>query len=176
MLNTFWRLRRCFPSAPPAARTAPKACGIDVLEFAVVDGAEKTRLVEQMRRIGDESGRGFFLRDALNVENSDVVVLLGAHHETRGLNCGLCGYESCAAKISEASDTPCTFVVNDLGIAVGSAAATAADHRVDNRIMWSAGKAATELGYLSDCRLVFAIPLSASGKSIYFDRPSPSCK
>ena len=59
----------------------------------------------------------------------------------------------------------------DLGIAIGSAVSVAADGRIDNRVMFSVGKAAMSLGMLGrEMALVFGIPLSASGKSPYFDR------
>ena len=45
-----------------------------------------------------------------------------------------------------------------------------ADLRIDNRIMFTAGKAAASLGLLGDKKLIFGIPLSVSGKSPYFDR------
>lgn len=65
--------------------------------------------------------------------------------------------------------------MTDLGIAVGSAVATAADLRVDNRVLYSAGVAAREMWLLGDCAIIYAIPLSVAGKDIYFDRKSPSC-
>jgi len=58
----------------------------------------------------------------------------------------------------------------DMGIALGSACAVAADARVDNRIMFSAGKAAMEMGYADGDVLWNGIPLSVSGKSPFFDR------
>ena len=48
----------------------------------------------------------------------------------------------------------------------------AADKRVDNRVMFSAGAAALELGWLGQAGIAMGIPLSARGKSIYFDRRS----
>jgi uncharacterized ferredoxin-like protein len=39
--------------------------------------------------------------------------------------------------------------------------------------MYSGGVAARDLGLFSkDCTVVYAIPLSATGKNIFFDRPS----
>jgi uncharacterized ferredoxin-like protein len=65
----------------------------------------------------------------------------------------------------------CSFSVGDLGIAVGSAVSLTADLRVDNRIMYTAGKAAIELGILGDDILIaYAIPLYAKGKNPFFDR------
>ena len=65
----------------------------------------------------------------------------------------------------------CALKITDLGIAVGSAVSVAADHRFDNRVMFSVGKAAIALKYLpEDVRVAYGIPLSASGKSKFFDR------
>jgi uncharacterized ferredoxin-like protein len=61
--------------------------------------------------------------------------------------------------------------VTDLGIAVGSAVKTASLLNLDNRVMYTAGVAARGLGWLPDCTVGYGIPVSATGKSIYFDRP-----
>jgi hypothetical protein len=47
---------------------------------------------------------------------------------------------------------------------------TAADNRVDTRVMFSAGLAAQRLNWLEGCCQVFAIPVSASSKNPFFDR------
>jgi uncharacterized ferredoxin-like protein len=61
----------------------------------------------------------------------------------------------------------------DLGIAIGSAVKTAQVHNADNRVMYSVGVAARSLGILpEECSVAYAIPLSATGKNIFFDRPS----
>jgi uncharacterized ferredoxin-like protein len=60
-----------------------------------------------------------------------------------------------------------------LGIALGSAVKTASYLNVDNRVMYRAGTAAKRLGYLAGSSVVMGIPISASGKSIYFDRRWP---
>ena len=65
----------------------------------------------------------------------------------------------------------CAMRMTDLGIAIGSAVKTAQIHNVDNRIMYSAGTAAVELGLLGKtCTVAYAIPLSARGKNMFFDR------
>jgi len=51
------------------------------------------------------------------------VVLIGAAVKPRGLDCGLCGLENCATAAKDG--VACALSVNDLGIAVGSAAARA---------------------------------------------------
>ena len=50
------------------------------------------------------------------------------------------------------------------------AAAAAADERVDSRIMYTVGKAAEEMGYVEGPVIWHGIPLSVTGKSIFFDR------
>jgi len=69
---------------------------------------------------------------------------------------------------------PCALNTMDVGIAVGSACATAADLRVDTRVMFSAGLAAQQLGWLPECRSVLAIPVSAASKNPFFDRKPKS--
>ncbi len=153
-----------------AARTAPKACGIDNLTLKAVDGEDLQRLAEAMREVGRQTGRAFFLRDADNVAASQAVVLIGTRTVPLGLDCGFCGFPTCAAKTQDSPATPCFFNSNDLGLATGSAVSVAADRRVDNRVMFSAGVAAREAGMMQGCDTVLAVALSCSGKSIYFDR------
>jgi len=155
-----------------AVRTAPKACGIDHLETAILTGEDKEKLSAEMRRIGESYGEGgkFFIRDAGNVDASAAVVLVGAKYETRGLNarCGICGFKGCDA--CSGAGAVCVFTPLDLGIALGSAVSLVSDNRVDNRIMFTIGKAATSLGILGEYKLIMGIPLSVSGKSPFFDR------
>lgn len=153
-----------------AARTAPKACGVDHMETAILTGEDKKKVSDEMRRLGEAIPAPFFIRDAGNVDASDAVVLIGVKYETRGLNerCGLCGFADCAA--CTAAGATCVFTGVDLGIALGSAVALAADQRIDNRIMFTIGKAAAALGLLGEYKLMMGIPLSVSGKSPFFDR------
>ena len=156
-----------------AARTAPKGKGIDNLEIVtIVDRAEIQSIVDLMAEISEkEEGRKFFVRDGGNLLSSDAVVIIGTRTGVFGLNCGYCGYSTCADKL-ENDTVPCAFNMNDLGIAIGSAVSIAADNRVDSRVMWSVARAAMQLGFLGDCHAAFAIVLSCSGKSPYFDRVS----
>ena len=155
-----------------AARTAPKACGIDQLDTLVLTGEDKTRLADEMRRMGAARGGSGSAnaRDAGNVDASEAVVLVGAKYETRGLSerCKLCGFDSCAD--CKNAGATCVFTPLDLGIALGSAVALAADNRIDSRIMFTIGKAAASLGLLGEHKLIMGIPLSVSGKSPFFDR------
>lgn len=156
-----------------AARTAPKGKGVDNLEVVLVSGSDLTILADSMEAGVQRHGRMFFLRDAANIRVAQAVVILGTRLCTMGLNCGYCGYPTCDAKILAGSQFPCAFPINDLGIAIGSACATAADHRVDTRVMFSAGVAAMELGWLGpDVKAAFAIPISATSKNPFFDRVS----
>jgi uncharacterized ferredoxin-like protein len=154
-----------------AARTAPKACGIDLIETMIVDGEDKDRLSAAMRQIGEEKGRAFFIRDAGNIDACHCVVLIGAGIKPRGLDCGLCGLENCTAAAKDG--VACALSVNDLGIAVGSAAAIAMDHRIDNRVLFTAGMAALKLGLVGgNVKICFGIGLATAGKNIFFDRPA----
>ena len=113
------------------------------------------------------NGFKFFLRDADNIMEAECVLLIGTQELPHGLNCGHCGFATCADR---PAGVPCALNSVDVGIAIGSACAIAADHRVDTRVMFSAGLAAQRLGILKGCRQVFAIPVSASSKNPFFDR------
>lgn len=153
-----------------AAKTAPKGCGVDNVEVVILDGAEKDALAEYLREIGNERNIEFFVRDAGNINNSHCVVLIGVRNVPLALApCGLCGFKNCGEM--KKAGGHCAFNITDLGIAVGSAVSVAADHRIDNRVMYSAGVAAVESGCFSEkVRVAYAIPLSTSSKSIFFDR------
>lgn len=150
-----------------AARTAPKGKGIDVLEMAMITDEALEKLSKKMQAIAEERGLKFFLRDAENILQAECLIIIGTRECAQGLNCGHCGYATCYAR---AKGVPCAINSVDVGIAIGSACAMAADLRVDTRVMFSAGLAAQELGWLPDCKQVFAIPVSASSKNPFFDR------
>lgn len=154
-----------------AARTAPKGKGIDIQEIFIVYGAEIQALSKKMIEISNKTGLKFFLRDAENVLNSDVILIIGTKNQNQNLNCGYCGFATCAEK-NKHPMVPCAINVTDLGISIGSAVATAADLRVDSRVMFSVGLAAKELNLTSSCQSVFAILISASSKNPFFDRIS----
>jgi len=164
-----------------AARTAPKAVGLDSITIKTVTGKEQEKLADHMLAMGKELGMGFFLVNAGQVRESDATVLIGVEGRTTlGINCGGCGYESCAAMAKALTQSKkskslypgpnCVFKISDLGIAVGSAVKTAGIHNADNRIMYSAGVAAMQLGLIKGCSVAYGIPLKASGKNIYFDK------
>ena len=150
-----------------AARTAPKAKGVDIIEAALITDEDIQRLSEEMRAVCEENGFKFFLRDADNIMEAECVLLIGTQELPHGLNCGHCGYATCAER---PVGVPCALNSVDVGIAIGSACAIAADHRVDTRVMFSAGLGAQRLDILKGCKQVFAILVSASSKNPFFDR------
>ena len=165
-----------------AARTAPKACGLDSLAIEVLAGKEKDQISAKMIALAKENGMDFFRINGEQVKASEALVLIGVNGgKNLGLNCGGCGCASCAemtkafrAKKAAATDYPgpnCVFKVSDLGIAVGSAVKTASIHNADNRIMYTAGLAAMKLGMMKECTIIYGIPLKSSGKNIFFDVP-----
>jgi len=162
-----------------SARTAPKSGGRDDVETLLVYGEEKDKIAAEMERIGIERNSKGFTRDSKNVKDSAVVVLVGVEGtKSYGLDCGGCGLRNCAEfekaarlKGQDFAGPNCIFKSLDMGIALGSAAKTAMNHNADNRIMYRIGTAAVKLGLTKKSSVVMGIPISAKGKSIYFDRP-----
>jgi uncharacterized ferredoxin-like protein len=154
-----------------AARTAPKGKGADTFVFCIAEEADIKKLSEKMKEMGKKYDAGAFLRDSESILSSPVMVLLGTRIKPVGLRkCGMCGFKNCEEKDKE-KNIPCVFNTGDLGIALGSAVSLAADHRVDNRIIYTAGQAALEMGLLGEgVRVAYAIPLSATSKNPFFDR------
>lgn len=154
-----------------AARTAPKGKGQDTLVTLIVKGETIQHLAAEMRKIAQESGAGFFSRDAGGVEKVTIIVLFGQKIKPMGVpNCGYCGNANCAETVS--NEGLCAISIGDLGIAIGSAVSVAADCRIDNRIMFTVGRAALNLGLFDDkdIRIAYGVPLSITGKNIFWDR------
>jgi len=156
-----------------AARTAPKGKGIDIIEVMLATGETIGMLSKAMLEYAGKTGLGFIARDAANILHAEAIVLIGTKHQSQGLNCGYCGFDSCEEK-TRSPDVPCSLNSVDVGIAIGSACAVAADHRVDSRVMFSVGRVALELDMLPGCANIFAIPISCSSKNPFFDRVSPA--
>jgi uncharacterized ferredoxin-like protein len=167
-----------------SARTAPKTGGVDDVLTCLVDGDELESIAKAMDDIGDERRIDGFHRDAKNVRDSDAVVLIGVRGSKKyALDCGACGYNTCdefeRANRIEGLDfigPTCLFKALDLGIALGSAVKTAGVLNVDNRIMYRIGAAAVRLRMLPEATVIMGIPVSAKGKSIYYDRVWPRPK
>jgi uncharacterized ferredoxin-like protein len=152
-----------------AARTAPKGKGFDIIEVALLTGDTIKELSEAMLNYSKKSGLNFVMRDAVNILNAEAIVLIGTKLQIHNLNCGYCGFESCAEKL-KFPDVPCSINTVDVGIAIGSACSVASDSRVDSRVMFSVGRVAQEIGMMPGCSNMYGIPISCSSKNPFFDR------
>ncbi|OQA90147.1 MAG: hypothetical protein BWY26_01498 [Elusimicrobia bacterium ADurb.Bin231] len=153
-----------------AARTAPKAKGVDNIETLILTEKDKRNLVEKMRKIAKFGYRtNTFMRDADCISKSYAVVLIGTKTSYLGLDCGFCGFTTCQNCMN--AKAACAYNAGDLGIAVSSAASVAAAFHIDNRIMYTAGFATVKFKILgANVKIAFGIPLSTTGKNIFFDR------
>lgn len=165
-----------------AARTAPKTRGLDSVQTLILDGEDLEALASAMESKASDKVYPItgFTRDAGQIREAAAVLLIGVTGEPKRinepLNCGACGYGSCAAFVKaekcEGEDfrgALCMFQALDLGIALGSAAKMASELNIDNRMMYTVGASARKLGLL-DCDVIIGFPLSVSGKNPYFDR------
>jgi uncharacterized ferredoxin-like protein len=159
-----------------SATTAPKSKGENFVVTRVLEGEVLNELADAMVAFGQKTKKIDFDRDAKGVARSDAVVLIGIKSATvLGLNCGACGFTDCKSlkdreKVTvEFVGPQCAFRLLDMGIALGSAVKTASMFNVDNRIMYRIGAVARDMGIV-DWDYVMGVPLSATGKSIYFDR------
>ena len=153
-----------------SARTAPKTRGIDNIKTAAIDDEPaKQKIIAKMREIAAKENRPSFARDAGNIENSPAMVVIGVESNTAGLNCGFCGKPTC--EVLEATGGVCAFNSIDLGIATASAAEVAGRFHIDNRIMYSIGRACLDLEiFRPKVKQALGIPLSVTGKNPFFDR------
>jgi uncharacterized ferredoxin-like protein len=165
-----------------AARTAPKTRGLDSTETLILDGEDLETLAAAMEAKAQEKGKKIpsFGRDAKNIRSAAAVLLIGVTGEPKRpenpLDCGACGYSGCAefmgvgkAEGEDFRGPLCLFQSIDLGIALGSAAKTAGELNIDNRMMYTIGAAARKLGLLKS-DVIIGFPLSVSGKNPFFDR------
>lgn len=157
-----------------AARTAPKTAGKDFVTTVVVTGEQLTHIADAMVQYGKDAGKRNFDRDGENVRQSHAMLLIGLKNPAvAGLNCGACGFDLCSELEEkegiEFNGPICAWRTMDLGIAIGSAVKTASVHNADNRIMYRVGPVVRKMGLLQD-QLVVGIPISATGKNIFFDR------
>lgn len=177
-----------------AARTAPKTMGADLIHSQILTDEEKELIVHKMEELAEAKrnllsqkdprrGEAAWIdwrSDAKAVAKSDLLMLIGIQgRKVPNLNCGGCGFPTCAEMIKakplsviekDFGGPYCMFRIMDLSIALGSAVKIAMDLNVDNRMMQKVGIAVLKLGLMKPCDLVIGLPLSASGKNIYFDR------
>lgn len=146
-----------------AAKTAPKARGVDNIVVKILDSREELEaLAKKMEELARVYGDDRWARDADNVRKSVALVLIGGTVVDLGIK----------TPRSWALDANIVLSIINLGIALGSAAKTASILNVDNRIMFTVGVAAQELRII-EADYVIGIPISATAKSIYFDRIWP---
>lgn len=152
-----------------AARTAPKGKGIDIVEVIMITGESIMQLSKAMLDYSEKTGMKFITRDANNILQAEAIILIGTKQQSQNLNCGYCGFDTCAEKMTY-PDVPCAINTVDVGIAIGSACSVAADHRVDSRVMFSVGRVAQEQNMMPDSTSIYGIPISGSTKNPFFDR------
>jgi len=167
-----------------AVTTAPKTRGVSSIHTALIQGGDKERLAQAMESHGPQkaSAVDIFKRDAQNVRRSAAVLLVGVKgtmpkKPENPLNCGACGYSTCAefikvrkGKRGEDFTGPlCVFQSVDLGIALGAAVKMAAELNIDNRLMYTIGAGAMGMNVL-DADIIIGLPLSVDAKNIFFDR------
>ena len=177
-----------------AAITAPKSGGqlflagkANFMETVVVDdSATRSRLAGWMRARGKERREQIWFRDAEVAEAVDAILFVGLLPDWYPPNydCGACGYSTCAEFLHETkplrgdsadlefAGPVCNLRDIDLGIAVGSAAKTAAIHSIDCRCQTRSAVAARKLGVIRADHAV-ALSLSMTHKAIGFDRKMP---
>ena len=178
-----------------AAVTAPKSGGLmfvlgkpDILETVIVDDeATRGEMAGWMRARGAERREPIWFRDADIAEAVDAILFVGLVQNWYPPNydCGACGYSTCAeflhaskalrAESAELEFTgpTCNLRDIDLGVAVGSAAKTAAMHSIDCRVQTRVAVAARKLGHIT-AELAVGLSLSVGPKSVSFDRMMPS--
>ena len=173
-----------------SAITAPKSGGQLFLqgkhlfiETVIVDDHDTlSQLAGWLRARGKERREAIWFRDADVAEAIDAVLFVGlADWYPPNYDCGACGYATCAeflhatkalrddsAELEFAGPT-CNLRDIDLGIAVGSAAKTAAIHSIDCRCQTRIAVAARKLGVIH-ADIAVGLSLSLTHKAVGFDR------
>jgi len=134
-----------------AARTAPKAGGRDSIKMMILTGEDKDRLADAMTTAGRAAET-----NPKNVRDAGAVILIGIDFDS-----------------DREEPFGMTLKLIDLGIALGSAVRVASDLNIDNRIFYTAGRAAIEAGIMKADE-VQGIPIAIKGKNIFFDRIKPN--
>jgi uncharacterized ferredoxin-like protein len=177
-----------------AAITAPKSGGQLFLkgkplfiETVIVDDRPMLHdLAEWLRARGAERRETIWFRDADVADTIDAVLFVGlSGWYPPNYDCGACGYATCAEFLHatdqlrrdsdelEFSGPTCNLRDIDLGIAVGSAAKTAALHSIDCRCQTRIAVAARKTGIIR-ADLAVALSLSLTHKAVGFDRAFPT--
>jgi uncharacterized ferredoxin-like protein len=177
-----------------AAITAPKSGGQlflagkpNPLETVIVtDSGTRRDLAGWLRARGKERRETIWFRDAEVAEAVQAILFIGLapNWYPPNYDCGACGYATCAEFLNatsaqrkasaelEFAGPTCNLRDIDLGIAVGSAAKTAALHSIDCRCQTRVAVAARKLGVIS-AEVAVALSLSVTHKAVGFDRRMP---
>ncbi len=176
-----------------SAMTAPKSGGQlflkgspVFLETVIVDDRDILKqLADWMRARGKERRETIWFWDAEVAEAVDAVLFIGlADWYPPNYDCGACGYATCAeflvatkklrdeSRELEFMGPHCNLRDIDLGIAVGSAAKTAAILSVDCRCQTRIAVAARELDVIKS-DVAVGLSLSLTHKAVGFDRRFP---
>jgi uncharacterized ferredoxin-like protein len=177
-----------------AAITAPKSGGQlflagkpNFMETVIADDpATRAGLAAWMRARGKKRRERIWFRDVEVAEAVDAILFVGLLPGWYPPNygCGACGYATCAEFLNhtralrqesaelEFAGPVCNLRDIDLGIAVGSAARTAAIHSIDCRCQTRVAVAARKTGLIQADHAV-ALSLSITPKAIGFDRAMP---
>ena len=153
---------------------------------AVKDAALRKELAEWLRARGRERREEIWFRDAEAAERMDAILFIGLKDWYPPVyDCGACGYATCAEFLNATKDLrsgskslefegpQCNIRDIDLGIAVGSAAKTAAILGIDCRCQTRVAVAARKLGIIAS-DVAVALSLSVTHKNPGFDRPIPA--
>jgi uncharacterized ferredoxin-like protein len=159
-----------------SATTAPKSKGENFVQTKLLQGKVLKELADAMFAFGQRTKKKDFDRDSKNVAQSEAVLLIGLKNaNVLDLDCGACGFADCKTFQKQKKESgefvgpTCAYRLLDMGIALGSAVKTASILNVDNRIMYRVGVVVREMNIVN-WEFVMGIPLSVTGKSIYFDR------
>ena len=137
--------------------------------LAIENEPTKQQVISKMREIAWAEARPSLARDATNIAAAPAMLVIGVASNPAGLHCGFCGQATCEAL--EAAHGVCAFNAIDLGIAAYSAAGIASQCHVDNRAMFSIGRACLDLRWFDGAvKQALSIPLSVTGKNPFFDR------
>ena len=98
----------CAKQMMTAARTAPKAKGVDIIEVMMITGEDIMTLSNTLHQIGEDMGRGGLMRDADNIQSAEAVILIGSREEAMCLNCGYCGAPTCGER---KPGVPCAMLI-----------------------------------------------------------------
>jgi len=176
-----------------SAITAPKSGGqlfvqgkhLFIETVIVDDRPTLDSLAAWMRARGKERRETIWFRDAEAADAIDAVLFVGlADWYPPNYDCGACGYATCAEFLHatntlradsdelEFAGPHCNLRDIDLGIAVGSAAKTAAIHSIDCRCQTRIAVAARKTGVIR-ADIAVALSLSLTHKAVGFDRRFP---